>query len=341
MNTSTTLDWKTNNNNLIHFAILILITLFVVIASILIGAASVPISDVIKCITGQPVEDYVKNIVMLVRVPRTLSGFICGSALAVSGLLLQTALNNALASPSTIGVNTGAGLFVLISTLLFPFNYLMRTGFAFIGAVLVALIIYFISVATGRSRMTIILAGVAVTTMCSAIIDCIVIIFPDSVFDKTAFYIGGLSGITYTQIAFSSIFILIGITIIMFFHKQVDILILGDEISNSLGVNANRVRFIVIICASLMAGASVAIAGLLSFVGLIVPHIASILFDNDSKTLIPKTALLGGSFLVFADLIARIIFTPYEIPVGVVLSFLGAPFFLYLLFNGKKKGRFV
>ncbi len=341
MNTSTPLEQKTNKRNFVEFSILISITIIIVLVSIVIGSATIPANDAIKYVLGQPVEEYVKNIVLLVRIPRTLSGLICGGALAVSGLLLQTALNNALASPSTIGVNTGAGLFVLISTLIFPFSYFMRTIFAFVGAILVSLIIYFISIATGRSRMTIILAGVAVTTMCSAIIDSIVIIFPDSIYDKTAFYIGGLSSITYTQILFSSMFIIIGMIVIMFFHKQVDILILGDEISNSLGVNANKIRFIVIACASLMAGASVAIAGLLSFVGLIVPHIASIIFDNESKTLIPKTALLGGSFLVFSDLIARVIFTPYEIPVGVVLSFLGAPFFLYLLFNGKKKGRFV
>lgn len=340
MNKFTTLEGKTNNNT-VQFLILICISIVSIILSILFGAAVISKNEIIDFLLGKPVNDYVRSIIFLVRIPRTLGGFICGAALSMSGLLLQRTLNNSLASPSTIGVNSGAGLFVVLSSIFFPMNLFAKTIAAFLGAVIITLIVYCISVVTGRSRMTIILAGVAVTTLCNAIIDTIVIILPNSIFDKTTFYIGGLAGITYNQIVFSSIFIIIAIVIVMFINKQVDILILGDEVSLTLGVNVNLIRLLVILSASLMAGASVAISGLLGFVGLIIPHISSLMFENESKTLIPKTALLGGSFVVLADLIARLIFSPYEIPVGIILSLIGAPFFLYLLFGSKKKGRFV
>ncbi|MFV0440272.1 MAG: FecCD family ABC transporter permease [Lachnospirales bacterium] len=332
---------KHKSNNIRDFTILIFIGVLSIVLSIVIGASTISLEDFWRFASGQQVDDFVKNIITLVRVPRALGGFLCGFALSLSGLLLQRVLNNALVSPSTIGVNSGSGLFVLVSTLIFPLNFFAKTLAAFLGAITISLIIYFVSIGTGRSRMTIILAGVAITTMCNAIIDSIIIVFPDSVYDKTAFYIGGLSSVTYTQLTFSSIFILVGFFVVMLIHKQLDILILGDEVSNSLGVNVNKIRFIIILCSSMISGAAVAVAGLLGFVGLIIPHIAKMLFDNESKTLIPKTSILGGSFVVLADLFARVLFAPYEIPVGVLLSFLGAPFFLFLLFNGKKKGRFV
>ncbi len=325
------------SNQIIFLILLSLISIFI---SIVVGGSTVSFESVTSFFLGQNVENYISNIIILVRIPRALGGFLCGFALSISGLLLQMSLNNALASPSTIGVNAGSGLFVLIASVFFPMGYLTKTLAGFVGAVTISLLVYFLSVATGTSKMTIILAGVAVTTLCNAIIDTIIIIFPDSVYDKTSFYIGGLSGITYEQIFFSFIFILVAFIIVMFFNKEIDIMILGEELANTLGVNSKYVRLIVILSSSLLAGASVALAGLLGFVGLIVPHIALMLFKNESKTLIPKTGLLGGSFVVICDLVARLIYNPYEVPVGILLSFIGAPFFIYLLFSGKKRGRF-
>ncbi len=332
---------RQKSKNLIHFTVLIILSIVVILTSVVVGATMLTLDEVLRFFSGQEVPEYVKNIIVLVRIPRALGGFICGVALATSGVLLQTALNNALASPSTIGVNAGAGMFVLISAILFPYNYFARTFSAFLGAVLIALFVYIISVVSGTSKMTIVLAGTAVATFCNAIIDTITIINPDSIYDKTDFYIGGLSGITYDQLIFSGSFIVIGFVLVMLFSRQIDIMILGDEVSSTLGVNVRLIRLVIILSASLMAGASVAIAGLLGFVGLIVPHIAIYLFDNESRTLIPKTALLGGVFVVFSDLIARTIYTPYEVPVGIILSMFGAPFFIYLLFSGRKRGRFV
>ncbi len=335
-----TISEKNKNNDLFHFVFLFTLSVICIFLSIIIGASTISFEEIVDFFTGQYVEDYVRNIILLIRVPRALGGFLCGFALAISGLLLKMSLNNALASPSTIGVNTGAALFVLIIGIIFPANYFLKTFSAFVGAVFISIVVYYISVLSGSSKMTIILAGTAITSLCNAIIDSIIIINPDSMYDKTAFYIGGLSGITYNQLIFAVVFIAIGFLLIMFFCREIDIMILGDELASTLGVNTKKVRFIVLISASLMAGASVAVAGLLGFVGLVIPHISLMVFKNESKTLIPKTGLLGGIFVVVCDLFARIIFTPYEVPVGIILSFVGAPFFLYLLFSGKKRGRF-
>lgn len=328
---------NTQRHNVKQMVLLFLLSLLSIFVSILFGASVLSLHEVARFFLGETIDSYVSNIMLFVRIPRALGGFLCGCALAVSGLLLQSSLNNSLASPSTIGVNAGAGFFVILSSIFFPMNLFMRTFFAFIGAIVISLLVYAISYITGRSKMTIILAGVAVTSLCNAIIDCIIILYPDSVFDKTAFYIGGLSGVNYNQLLFSLVFVIVALTIVLFLHKQLDILILGDEISSSLGISVNKIRFLIIISASLLAGASVSMAGLLGFVGLIVPHIATLLFENESKTLIPKTAMLGGIFVVWADLFARLMFAPFEIPVGIILSILGAPFFLYLLFRTKKK----
>lgn len=331
---------KKKNNELIQFVFLIAISIISIFLSVAIGSSTISFYELLDFFRGQEVESYVRNIIILVRIPRALGGFICGFALAISGLLLQMVLNNALASPSTIGVNAGSGLFVLLVSILLPYSFFARTLAGFFGAVVVSMLVYLLSVVTGTSKMTIILAGVAVSTLCNAFIDTILIIFPDSVYNKTAFYIGGLSGVTYEQLLFSFVFILLAFFMTMFFCKEIDIMTLGEEVANTLGVNTKFVRFFVIIAASLFAGSSVALAGLLGFVGLIVPHISLMLFKNESKTLIPKTGLLGGSFVVLCDLLGRMIYIPYEIPVGILLSFVGAPFFVYLLFSGKKRGRF-
>ncbi len=340
MNISMIFDKKTSRD-VLQISILVILSMVSIFLSILFGANMLSFTEVTDFFTGKDVEDYVRNIIVLVRAPRALGGFICGAGLASAGILLQTALNNPLASPSTIGVNAGAGLFVLISTLLFPMNYFAKTFAAFFGAILISLLVYAISVISGASKMTIILAGMAVTTLCNAMIDTITIVFPDSVYDKTAFYIGGLSSITYEQLLFSCVFISIGFILIIFFSKQLDILVLGDEVASSLGVSVRTIRLAIVLSASLMAGASVALAGLLGFIGLIIPHISLMLFENESRTLLPKTALLGGIFVVMSDLFSRIIYSPYEVPVGIILSFIGAPFFIYLLFSGKKRGRFL
>ncbi len=335
MSTFTTLEKK--NKHVIDFTVLTVLSIIVIIGSIIIGGLYVSFSDFLSFISGKTVDAYVSNILLYIRIPRALGGFICGVALAISGLLLQTSLRNSLASPSTIGVNAGAGLFVVVASLLFPGDIYAKTVFAFIGAVLIAITVYLIATKTGASTMTIILSGVAITSLCNAIIDTIIKISPETTFTKTDFYIGGLSSVTYNQVIIATIITLLTIIVVFIFSRQIEILKIGNDLAHTLGINVKVLHFIVITCAAFLAGTSVAIAGLLGFIGLIVPHISLMLFGGEVKSLVIKTGLLGGIFLVLCDLLARIVFSPYELPVGIILSFLGAPFFIYLLFSGKKR----
>ncbi len=198
------------------------------------------------------------------------------------------------------------------------------------------MLVYLIALKTGASKITIVLAGVAISSFLSAGIDVLTIIFPDSVIGASSFMIGGLAGITWSEINFIFIYVLLGIAIACLFSSHLNILSLGDEIALSLGLRVKLFRFIFIAIASLLAGSAVSFAGLLGFVGLIVPHMARFLVGNDAKILVPVSALLGSSFVILCDLLARVLFAPYEVPVGIIMSFLGGPFFIWLILKQKR-----
>jgi iron complex transport system permease protein len=316
--------------------LVILITLIFFITSLLVGASKISILDTLKWFFGYNYNVKINNIILYVRLPRAIACLLCGSSLATSGLLLQATLNNPLASPGTIGVNSGAALFVVIASVLFPSYFFARTFSAFIGAILTTLCVYSIARKTGASRMTIIMSGVAVTSLSTAFIDMIVTLRPNALMDKSSFFIGGFTNITSEQIIFTIPYILLGLLGAFILAPKINIMILGDDVSESLGIHVERVRFYVIICASALAASAVSISGLLGFVGLIVPYIVRLFFSNNYKQLIPLTLVCGGALVLICDTLARIIFIPYEIPVGIILSCLGSPFFLYLLLNRRK-----
>jgi iron complex transport system permease protein len=301
------------------------------------GAVRIPAEDIIKIISKKDVTSNNARILLHVRLPRTLCAILAGSALAVSGTILQSVLRNPIVSPNIIGVNAGSGLFSLIAAVFFPSVYFLSPVFAFAGAVLAGFTVYFIGYKTGASGLTIVLAGVAVTSILSAMSDTVITLFPDEQINRTAFYIGGLNSVTMQNVKFTVIYIAAGLVAAMLFSYDLNILALGDETAVSLGLNVNRTRFIYIITASLLAACAVSIAGLIGFIGLIVPHAAGFLAGSDNRYRIPVAASLGASFLLLCDTAARTLFAPYELPVGIILSFLGAPFFIYLLI--KRKGR--
>ena len=169
-----------------------------------------------------------------------------------------------------------------------------------------------------------------------AMTDTVITLKPDAVMDRTAFLIGGFSGITLDKVNFAGGFIVLAFVLALILSYDMNILALGDESAKSLGLNVTRIRFLYLILAAVLAGSAISIAGILGFVGLIVPHIARILVGYDNRVLIPVSALLGSIFTLFCDLLARVIFAPYEIPVGIIMSFLGGPFFIYLLIKGRR-----
>ncbi|MGI6562091.1 MAG: FecCD family ABC transporter permease [Clostridia bacterium] len=318
---------------IVILAILLVIGMFL---STSIGSVKIPLSEIVTSIRSgdRTLKAYI--IIMFVRIPRTLAAVLAGCALSVSGAVLQSVLNNSLASPNVIGVNSGAGLFTVLIAAFFPASLHLATPAAFAGALLAVFSVYFIARKTGASKTTIVLSGVAVSSFIGAITDTLLTLKPDTVFARTAFLIGGFSGITMEKIRFAGIWIVIAMVIAFLMSRDMNVLMLGDESARSLGLNTGRVRFVCMILSALLAGSAVSFAGQIGFVGLIVPHTARIFTGQDNRILLPVSALLGGIFVLMCDLLARILFAPFEIPAGIIMSFLGGPFFIYLLIKAKK-----
>lgn len=317
-------------------AFLLVLLLFGVFLSISMGSSKISLSEIISAVRQG--DNTLKNyrIIMFVRIPRTLAALLAGCALSLSGAILQSVLNNSLASPSIIGVNSGAGLFTILIAAFFPASLYLTTVAAFMGAILTVLLVYFIALKTGASRMSVVLSGIAVSSFLGAITDTVLTLKPETVLSRLAFMIGGFSGITIEKIAGASLFIILAFIIALILSYDMNILVLGDESAQSLGLNVSRTRFLFLILAAILAGSAVSFAGLIGFVGLIIPHVSRSLVGFDNRILLPVSALLGSIFTLVCDLLARLLFAPFEIPVGIIMSFLGGPFFIYLLIKGKR-----
>lgn len=311
--------------------------LFFVALSISIGSSNIPLSKTLSVLFGKNEITKEFQIINYVRIPRTFAAILAGCALSLSGLILQTVLNNALASPGIIGVSSGAGLFTTLITAFFPAFIALMPAAAFSGALIATLLVYYIAKKTGASRITIVLSGVAVSSFIGAITDTILTIRPDTAISRTSFLIGGLSGVTMNDIRLPGILIFISSIVVFILSYDMNILSLGDETAKSLGLNVPVYRFILIILSSLFSGSAISFAGLLGFIGLIVPHASRIIIGHDNRLLVIVSALLGSSFALFCDILARTLFAPYEIPVGIIMSFLGGPFFIYLLLKQRRR----
>lgn len=316
---------------------LLILLIILIFISLAVGSSSIKVSEIIENIFYGKESETVWEIIRYVRIPRTIAAILAGCGLAISGLILQSLLNNALASPTIIGVNSGAGLFTALATVFFPANINIMPMAAFSGAFLATIIVYLVARKTGASRITIILAGTAISSFLGAMTDTVLILFPNLAIDRTSFVIGGLSGVTMDRLKIPGLIILISLIVVFMFSYDLNVLSLGDETGRSLGLNVNIYRFLFIILSSLLAGSVISFAGLLGFIGLIVPHICRIIVGYDNRILIPTCALLGSSFALFCDILARTLFAPYEVPVGIIMSFLGSPFFLYLLLKQRRR----
>lgn len=284
---------------------LLLLTLLSAVLSLCLGSTTLSPALVPQALLGQLEGSVEGQIIQYVRLPRTCGCLLAGMALAVSGAVIQSVLNTPLAAPNIIGVNSGAGLMVVLCSALFPQSVALTPLAAFLGAFLGVLLVLFIAERTGASRITLVLAGVAVSNIFSAGIDALVTFFPDAVLSYTDFRIGGLNNLSMDRIVPAFWVVLAALVLLFSLSSEMDILALGRETAQSLG--------------------------LLGFVGLIVPHIMRRTVGEDSLPLLLACALGGASLLTLCDLLSRVLFAPYEIPVGIVLSLAGGPFFIWLL----------
>lgn len=266
-----------------------------------------------------------------IRLPRMILAGLIGINLSLSGAILQGIMGNPLADPSIIGISSGAGLFGIFILVVCPQFQAMVPFFAFLGAMLAAVIIYAMAWNGGIHPTRIILAGVAVSALFNAGISGTLVLFSDRVHGALTFMNGSLSGRSWGEVRMVLPYTVLGFLAAMLFSRQLNILILGDDVARGLGLNVELTRMAFTALAALLAASAVSAVGLLGFVGLIVPHSIRLLLGNDYHLLFPGSALLGAALLMSSDTFARTIFSPIEIPVGIVMAVLGVPFFLYLL----------
>lgn len=318
------------------FAFLCVFLFIATIAALCIGATDISVIKGIKAFFSGDLSDMNYRILFYVRLPRVIAAVLCGCALSVSGVIIQAVLNNSMASSNIIGINSGAGLGVAIVLAIFPTMYFLVPVAAFTGAVFACILIYLISCKSGISKMTLTLTGIAISSILNAGISAIKTVSPSSVLNMTTFSVGGFNAVDSGILKYAAPVIIAGLITAILFTRNLDILSLGSLTAKSLGMNVERMRLFLLIVAGMLSAAAVSFSGLISFVGLVVPHIVRIFTGNRHKLLIPCSMLCGALFVLLCDLLSRVLFRPYEIPVGIILSFIGGPFFISLII-GKRR----
>ena len=320
----------------IIFAAGIFLLILSSLAGIFLGAVGISPAQILADISQSGLSKG-ERILLYVRLPRVLGTILAGAALAVSGAIIQAVLGNPIAAPNIIGVNAGAGFFTVLCLAVFPNSLSYLPAAAFLGALAAVMLVYTIAKKTGASKMTLVLSGVAVSSLMNAASDTVITLFPDALTGFSSFRAGSVSGLSLSEISPAWIYILVGICGAFLLSHDLDILSLGDKTAQSLGLNVSLVRFIFLAISALLAGAAVSFSGLIGFVGLIVPHIVRRLSGtSENRIIIPLCAIFGGAFVNVCDIVSRTIFAPYELPLGICISYIGAPFFIYLLI--RKKG---
>ena len=333
-------SWRTscipNNKYLRIYTALAALVLAVALLTLCLGAGNGPLGQVLRALVSQGSGTTAFRIVRYVRLPRLCACLLAGGALAASGAIIQGVLSNALAAPSTIGVNAGAGLAVALCCAAAPTALNLVPLAAMAGAFLGVMTVLFIARRTGASKITLVLAGVAVSTMFSAGIDAVITFVPEALNGYSDFRIGGFSGVSMARIFPALWPAVVSFVLSLSLNNEMDVLMLGTEQARSLGLPAEKLRVVLLGLAAVLAGSAVSVGGLVGFVGLIVPHIMRSLVGEESGPLLVSSALGGAALLGGCDLLGRMLFAPYEIPVGIVMALAGGPFFIWLL---QRRGR--
>lgn len=327
-----------------------IILLLVVIVCCCIGAVNIKISEAFKILINKifninidisEIKTSSQTIIWKIRFPRILVALLVGGTLSVAGATYQGLLKNPMADPYVIGVSSGAAFGAAIgisSKIIFNFLGLSFTSImAFACAVIVMLIVYRIAKIGNKVPITtLLLSGIAIGNFLTAFTSLIMIFSGDDL-NKIFFWtMGSFSGKGWEQLFSILPYIVIGIAIIYFYSKDLNIILLGEDTASNLGVNVERVKRILLITSTIITAAVVSVSGIIGFIGLIIPHIARMIVGPDNKALIPTSFVFGAILLVICDTIARSILSQ-EIPVGLITSILGGPFFVYLLRNKKRE----
>lgn len=325
----------TNKKLLLSYTAAIALLLTAAVSGILLGATELNLHTLLQVLCRADFSTPAGKILWFVRLPRVLGSALCGGALAVSGAVIQGVLANRLASPSIIGVNSGAGLAVTLCAAWGLVGGWPMSLFAFLGAFAAVMTVSLGAKKWGASRGTVILMGVAMNSLLGAVSDALAVLIPEVSIHRSDFKVGDFSAVTYPKLIPAAVVIVLSTVLLCTLASELDLLTLGDENARGLGLNTERARTLFLILAAALSGAAVSIGGLLSFVGLLVPHTVRRIATSESRHLLPLCALLGAGFVTLCDTLSRCLFAPYELPVGILLASLGAPFFLFVLLNRK------
>lgn len=344
-----------NNTRRVTQKILILIglTCVALLAGITIGGASVSVVDIFYVFRyrlfgialPEHVDGLVSGLIWNIRLPRVLLSFVVGAALAVSGSVMQSVLKNPLASSYTIGVSSGAGLGAVLVIVLglsstFLGMFLMPIVAIVFGMVTVFLAIWFASrIDRHLDNQTIILVGMVFSVFMNAVMMTLAARNPRYALQISMWQLGSFSLRGWSVIGIvSSVFVVLFLLLIRYV-KEMDVLTFGDEQASAVGIEVGRIKWLLITLSTMLTGISVAFVGVVGFVDLIAPHVIRRFFGSSHKYVIPFSALFGGIFMLVADLLARTVISPSEIPVGSVTALVGAPFFAYIFFRTAYKSR--
>ncbi len=315
--------------------------------AITIGSTSIPISQVYTVLIGQvfgmdtsQIPDSIHNVVWHIRLPRLMLALAVGMGLSVCGVVMQAIVKNPLADPYVLGISSGAylGAVLAMASGITTFIGLNAVGiFACIGAFIVSfLVITIANIGSKANSVKLILSGTAIGAVCSAVSNFMILLLNDaSTAAVVQWSMGGLGGADHSSNAIIVMVIVIGIIFFLTQSRVLDLMLLGDETAVTLGTDVNSLRIIYLIVSSLMIGFAVYKAGLIGFVGLVVPHVIRMIFGTSHIKLLPLSALLGGIFLIWSDVLCRVIMPGSEIPIGILTSFIGAPVFIYLMIRKK------
>jgi len=340
-------------NNQIKTFILLAILVFLMLFSITLGSVKIPLEDTVKIVLSKirylnsiidisNIKESNIFIVLSIRLPRILLATLVGSVLAVVGSSYQAIFKNSMADPYVMGVSSGAAFGATIGILLKLNVGLLGFGatsiLAFAGALITTFIVYYLArIGNKISTTSILLAGIVMSSILSSGISIMMIFNHDELARIVNWTMGSFNSASWEQIGVIIMPVAVGLVFLISLSREMNAVVLGEEDAQNIGVDVERVKKIILITASLLSACVVSVSGIIGFVGIIVPHLFRLIFGADHKVILPVSAIGGGIFLLVSDTLARTVVPGVEIPVGVITSIFGGPFFLYLLKKSKSK----
>jgi iron complex transport system permease protein len=333
-------------------AAMLAVLVFAVVAASTIGSADISILDAFRVVGSklpgldnnvnmEGISSAVNSIIWNVRLPRVLLGVLVGSALSISGGAFQGLLKNPMADPYILGISSGAALGATIAIITkLEMSFAGFSGIsmaAFLGALIAVAFVYNIGKIKNQVPVTtLLLAGVAVGQFLTAVMSFLMVIYNKDMTKIIYWTLGSLAGKGWSPVTALALPVFTGMLLLLYFSRDINIMLTGEESAKSLGVNVERTKLYVLLIGTFLTSTVVSVSGIIGFVGLIIPHMARIVTGPDHRILLPVSAIGGGIFMIFADTVARTAISPVEIPVGIITALFGGPFFIFLLRSKKK-----